>query len=197
MTDPIANALDTFVPAFASPEGNWQEIVASAASAEVRTGRRSRPYVPRPRAPRSRRSIVVAVVVVAALAVTGVAIAEGSLFGIFGISNPGTPVTGGFYAVQALKITGAKSVHFCLYFGQTGSNPNMGGQCLGIRGLRGAAFPSPSLPVWDMSTGGISFSHGQPVVSAFITSFVGWRQTAFAPFSCWRPQIAMPSSQRP
>ena len=37
---------------------------------------------------------MVTAVVAAALAVAGVAIADGSLFGIVGISNPGTPVTG-------------------------------------------------------------------------------------------------------
>jgi hypothetical protein len=157
-----------------------------------------------PNAPRKRpgrhglrrvRPMLVTAVVVAALAVTGVAIADGSLFGIFGISNPGTPVTGGFYAVHALDVTGAKpgtlvelrasdgfavyaarerkGRHFCLYFGQTGSNPNMGGSCLGIRGLRGAAFPSRSLPVWDMSSFGIVFRHGTPVVNAAVHFFIG------------------------
>jgi hypothetical protein len=138
---------------------------------------------------------VVTAVVVAALAVAGVAIANGSLFGIVGISNPGTPVTGGFYIVHALPEMGAKPGtlvelrasdgyavyaarekkhhHVCLFFGPAVSKPDMSGSCLGIHGLRGAAFPSRALPVWDMSTFGLQIKHGLPIVNSAVRFFVG------------------------
>jgi hypothetical protein len=197
VTDPIVNALDTFVAAFPVAKGSWQEVIAAASPADVVTGRRSW-YLPRPRSPRSRRSIVAVLVVVAALAVASVAIAiaNGSLFGIVGISNPGKPVTGGFDLVHALPAMGAKPGslvelrasggyavyaarerkhhHVCLFFGQAASHPDASGSCLGIHGLRGAAFPSRSLPVWDMSIFGLVIRHGVPLLRATpLRFFVG------------------------
>ena len=78
MTDPIAEVLDAFVPAFEATGGSWETILEKAAPA-----RRSR---------RRWRPVLVAAVAVAALVGTGVAIAAG--FGAFdGISAAQHPPT--------------------------------------------------------------------------------------------------------
>lgn len=83
MTDPIAEALDAFVPAFAAAEGDWQAILkaaslpAAVASAD-RQGRAVRPSTRR-RGALARRPVQVALaLVLLALLTTGVAWAAGA-----------------------------------------------------------------------------------------------------------------------
>lgn len=95
MTDPIAEALDALVPAFESPEGNWEAIRDTASPADaVPAGRHPRRRLVRAwREQRWPRRLLVVAVALAVLAGTGVAIAAG--FGAFnGISAAQNTPTG-------------------------------------------------------------------------------------------------------
>jgi hypothetical protein len=80
VTDPVAQALDTFVPAFQSVEGDWQGVLDAAAPTGRRFWRRLS----------TRRRLVLAVAVLASLAVATAAIAVGlgALSGIGAANHP-------------------------------------------------------------------------------------------------------------
>lgn len=74
MTDPIAEALDAFVPAFASAEGDWQAILREATALPTTPPRRRRRH-----AILARRSVRIAIALaVLALMTTGIAWAAGA-----------------------------------------------------------------------------------------------------------------------
>lgn len=165
MTDPIASALDAFVPAFSSAEGKWQEIIDSASAAKGMTGLRSRLSIRWPSALRHR--LLAAVVIVVLTLVLPALALSGVLDTLFGFSNQGTPVPNpSLDMAQALQATSAQPGSFvklrssqgitvfaakrqggqklCFYAGKDGSDANIGGDCLAPD-----KFPSRSLPVWD------------------------------------------------
>lgn len=80
MTDPIAEALNEFVPAFRSAEGDWQGIL-DAATVPAGVGsidRQSRHWLVRALRPqRPRRTLLVAVALLATVAVATAAVAAG------------------------------------------------------------------------------------------------------------------------
>lgn len=78
MTDPIAEALDAFVPAFESAAGDWQAIVGSAVS------------VPHARRPRRRLLVAIALAATAAVASAAVAAGLGAFDGIGAAQHPET-----------------------------------------------------------------------------------------------------------
>jgi hypothetical protein len=196
VTDPIAKALDLFVPAFSSVEGNWQEIIDSAPVAKGMPGL-SRPSIRWPSAPRHR--LLAAVVIVVLTLVLPALALSGVLDTLFGFSNQGTPVPNpSLDMVQALQATSAQPGSFvklgssqgitvyaakreggqklCFYAGEDGSNANIGGDCLAP-----GKFPSQSLPVWDKDmTAGYANVPGLPAQDFAIRFLVGVAADAVA-----------------
>jgi hypothetical protein len=95
VTDPIAEALAAFVPAFESAEGNWQAIL-KAASVSAAVAPAEHPPRHRPvrawRPQRRRRTLLVAVALVATIAVAtaAIAVALGAFNGIGAAKHPQT-----------------------------------------------------------------------------------------------------------
>ncbi|HJU35952.1 MAG TPA: hypothetical protein VJ716_00850 [Gaiellaceae bacterium] len=121
---------------------------------------------------RPTKRLVLAAVLALALAIPALAF-SGILDGLFGFSNPGTPVgQEGPTTLHALEVTGAtdgslvqlatrdgltvygarrRDHSLCFYWDLAGkTDPGLDGGCL--RPLDAADFPSEARPVWDMST---------------------------------------------
>jgi hypothetical protein len=95
VTDPIAEALDEFVPAFQSAEGDWQAIVNAATmpTAVVPADRQSRHRLVRAwHTQRRRRPLLVAVALLGfmALAAAAIAVGLGAFNGIGAAQHPQT-----------------------------------------------------------------------------------------------------------
>jgi hypothetical protein len=148
----IVSELERMLPLPDGRSADWGEVLRRAG---IPGGRRR------------WRPVVVAAVVVAALAAAAVAIADNSLFGF---SNHGRPAPhNGLGTVKALHATSARPGSFvklasrtgiavyaahrkqtnrlCVFWGGAGRNPSLGGGCVAP-----ANFPSPSRPVYDVSS---------------------------------------------
>lgn len=147
MTDPIAQALDGFVPAFDSVEGDWQAILEAAAPAAALTpadrGTRRAPRRGLRRALHASRAIRVALALaLLAVLTTGVAWAAGAFdsptpHALFGGSfpvdtgagpvRPGAVIRGTVQQVASVEIPKVGQV--ALWHADT----TKGGWCLGLR----------------------------------------------------------------
>lgn len=145
MTDPITEALDAFVPAFDSAEGDWQAILQAASRPAFAASADRHPLAVRRRAWRPtasvRRTIALALVVLAVLAL-GTAWAAGawtptSPLTLFGTSTPadtgsgpifpGAVIPGSVKQVASVDIPKVGPV--ALWHAET----KQGGWCLGLR----------------------------------------------------------------
>jgi hypothetical protein len=147
VTDPIAEALDAFIPAFDSAEGNWQAILTAASlPAVVGLAGRETPIAHRParRQPLfARRAVRIAIALaVFAVLTTGFAWAAGAFnsptpWGLFGSSSPADSGSGPIFAgpvipgsvKQVASVEIPKVGPVALWHADT----KQGGWCLGLR----------------------------------------------------------------
>jgi hypothetical protein len=146
VTDLIAEALDAFVPAFASAEGDWQAVLQAASlPAAVASADRQVPTVRRSarwRAPFARRSVQIAIALaVLAILTTGVAWAAGAFNEtpqqVFATHSPADSGSGPIFAGPVIpgSVKEVASVNIpkvgpvALWHAVT----KQGGWCLGLR----------------------------------------------------------------
>lgn len=178
MTDSIAEALDAFVPAFDSVEGDWQAILKAAslpsalASADrVPVARRRAPR----RAPFARRAVRVAIaLVVLAVITTGVAWAAGAFKSptpraLFKSSFPADSGAGNIFqnvipdsVKQVATVDIPKVGPVALWHADT----KEGGFCLGLRLSNGAWLGTPP------QAGGSPLDGGGSVPGCFPTGVI-------------------------
>jgi hypothetical protein len=179
VSDPIADALDAFVPAFDSPQGDWQAILEAAAQpaavAAVHRGLPAARRRARTRALLGRRSVRVALALaVLAIGTTGVAWAAGAFdqtpLTLFETHSPADTGSGPIWAgpVIADSVEQVASVEIpkvgpvALWHADT----KQGGWCLGLRLSNGDWLGRPP------AAGGSPLDGGGSVPGCFPTGVI-------------------------
>lgn len=180
MTDPITEALDAFVPAFASAEGDWQAILQAASlPAAVASTDRQKPAAPslaRWRAPFARRSVQVAIaLVLLALLTTGVAWAAGAFESktpraLFATQCPADsgfgPICAGHLIQDSVKQVASVEIPKVGAVALWHAVTKRGGYCLGLRLANGDWLGTP------VPAGGSPLDGGGAVPGCFPTGVI-------------------------